>query len=156
MIERILPARIGNDYRGHKAALWLLGLFVALRLVMSANTIFNTRSVAVGADGIPLESFGAEGARTVLELFAMLGVAQGVIACLGLLALVRYRAMVPLASLLLLAEQLGRRGVALAHAAPGSGIAVPGFYINLGLLGLLLAALILSLLDTSGRQRRDA
>ena len=150
MIERLFPAQIGNDYRGPRLALWLLGLFVALRLVMSVNTIFNTRSVATGADGIPLESFGAEGARTVLEMFAMLGVAQGVLACVGLLALVRYRAMVPLAWLLLLVEHAGRRGVALAHAASGPGPVAPGFYINMALLGLLLAGLVLSLLDTKG------
>ena len=52
VLERLLPVRIDNHFRGNRAALWLLGLHVALKLIMSLNSIFNTRSVATGADGL--------------------------------------------------------------------------------------------------------
>ena len=55
MFERLLPRRADNEYSGLRPALWLLGLFGALKLVMGLNSIFNTKSVATGADGIRLE-----------------------------------------------------------------------------------------------------
>ena len=56
MLERLFPRQADNGFEGHRAALWLLGLLIALKLAMSLNSIFNTESVAAGADGIPLAS----------------------------------------------------------------------------------------------------
>ena len=87
---------------------------------MSLNSIFNTESVAVGADGIPLASFGPEAARQVLLLFALLALGQLAIALVALTALIRYRALVPFVYLVLLGEQLARRLIAQNYAAPGA------------------------------------
>ena len=145
MLARLFPAHADNSFEGRRAALWLLGLFVALKLAMGLNSIFDTAAVAQGADGIPLDSFGAEAARAVLMLFALTALGQLVLALVALAALVRYRALVPAVYLLLLAEQVARRLVVQGYAVPRTG-SDAGWYVSHGLLALLAAGLALSLL----------
>ena len=150
MLNRILPKQVDNVFRGHWLALGLFGLFVALRLVIGANPALNARSVARGADGIPIDALGSAG-DIVVRLFALQGFSSLVLAMLALLILIRYRAMVPLLFLVFLVELLGRRGLAMLHpmAQAESGTLV-GPYINLGLLLILVLGLALSLV---GRYR---
>ena len=152
MLDRLLPARIDNDFRGHRAALWLLGIHVALKLIMSVNSILNTRTVAAGADGLRLDTLPADGVQVLLMLFALVAIGQLVLTLVALLALVRYRAMVPLVFALLLLDQLCRRALVFGYAVPRDGSV--GTYINLGLTAILLVGLVLSL--TGPRYRRVA
>ena len=154
ILGRLLPRQVDNRFEGHRAALWLLGLLIALKLVMSVNSILNTESVAVGADGIPLDSFGPAAARVVLTLFALTSLGQLMLELVALTVLLRYRALVLFITLLLFAEQLARRFIVqgFAVARPDSG--APGGAINLGLLALLALILLLSLVPA--RRRRAA
>jgi len=68
MLTRIFPKQIDNTRRGHPAALWLLLAFVLLKFLMSANSLLNTRSVATGGDGIPLDAMTPEGVQVTLRL----------------------------------------------------------------------------------------
>lgn len=144
LFRRLFPDRFDDRLPGHAAALWLLGLYLALKTVMIVNSILNGASVAAGADGIPLERYGAEGAAAVLQLFALNAFGQLLPVLLGAIALLRYRSMVPLVYLLLLLDQAGRRLVVWNLDAARSGSA-PGFYINLALVALLFLGLVLSL-----------
>src|SRR6185503_19256770 len=101
MFNQLFPRRIDNLYRGHRLALWLLALLVLIKVIMSLNSIFNGYSVATSADGIPLDTFTASGAQTVVTLFALLGFSQLVISLLGIAIMVRYRAMLPFMFVLL-------------------------------------------------------
>jgi hypothetical protein len=150
MIERLFPRQIDNHYRGHRAGLWVFGLLVAMRLVMGANSMINTRSVATGADGIPLDSFGAGGADAVIALFALVGLAKLAIGLLGLVVLIRYRAMIPLVLLLMLVEHGAGRVLLLARPIVRSEGSATAFYINLGLGALLMLGLFLSLWRPAG------
>ena len=146
VVQRLFPRRIDNGFTGRRPALWLLGLFIALKLVMSVNSILATADVAAGADGFRLETYGEDGAAAVLMLFALGAVDQFVLALLGLAVLVRYRAMVPFVYLVLLADQIGRRVVIQAYDIARAGenaAAVP--YLVYGLLALLVAGFVLSL-----------
>ena len=148
MLDRLFPAQADNRFGGHRAALWLLGLLLALKLVMSVNSIINTESVAAGADGIPLASYGAAAARQVLLLFALTALGQLFLVLVGLAALIRWRALVPFVYLILGAEHLARRAIAQSYAGgPATDVA---FYLNYGLLILLAAGLALSLLPRRG------
>lgn len=151
LLKRLLPGRMDNDFDGHRAALWLLGLFIALKLAMSVNSILNTASVAAGADGLPLDSFGPAAARAVLMLFALVALGQLTLAVIALIALLRYRAMVPLMYLVLLGEQLARRFIVQGYAVERTEAIAVGWYVNLGLLVLLTLGLVLSL--TPARRR---
>ena len=151
VLDRLLPVRIDNDFRGHRAALWLLGIHIALKLIMSLNSIFNTRSVATGADGLPLDTWPSDSVQALLMLFAVVAIGQLFLNLVALLALVRYRAMVPLVFAVLLLEQLCRRALILDYAVPRDGTAV-GTYINLGLTAILFVGLVLSLTGSGYRR----
>jgi hypothetical protein len=144
-LNRLFPRQIDNRFDGHRAALWLLGLFIALKLAMSVNSIVNTATVAAGADGLPLDSYGPAAARAVLMLFALMSLGQLTLALIALAILIRYRAMVPFIYLVLLGEQLARRFVVQSYAVPRTESTAVGGYVNLGLLALLTLGFILSL-----------
>ena len=146
LINRLFPKQFDNRFEGHRAALWLLGLFITLKLIMSLNSIFNTASVASGADGIPLDSFGPAAAREVLTLFALLALAQLSLTLIALAALIRYRAMVPFMYLLLLGEQLARRAIIQSYAVPRGDSPAAVSVLVYGLVALLMLGLLLSLI----------
>jgi hypothetical protein len=122
-----------------------------MRTAMSVSSIVNGRTVASSADGIPLDTYGPAAARTVLALFGLLALAHLVIALVGVLVLVRYRALIPLMFTLFLVHQIGRRLLLGAMPIERAG-APPGSAINLFLLGLTVAGLALSLVK---RKRGD-
>jgi hypothetical protein len=144
MLDRILPQRIDNTYRGHPLAVWLLVPVVLMKTGIALGTIFNGRAAAQSADGIPLDRFGADGAQAVVALFAIWGLAQLVFSVLGVLALTRYRAMIPSLFALLLVEHLARRLILLVKPIARTGTP-PGLYINLALLAVMVVGLALSL-----------
>ncbi len=164
MLERFLPGQADNRFDGHRAALWLLGLFIALKLVVSLNSILNTASVAAGADGFPLDRFGLEAARAVLMLFALSALGQLVMALICVVVLIRYRALVPFLYLLGLGEFLFRRFIIGAYAVERAGSPAIAWYLNAGFLALLTIGLVLSLIparrtrpstNPAGEIRRD-
>ena len=153
MLDRLFPRQVDNRFDGHRAALWLLGLLVALKLVVSLNSIFNTASVAQGADGIPLDSFGPAAAREVLTLFALVALGQLVLVLIALAALIRWRALVPFLYLVSLGEQLARRVVVEAHEVARTGSSPVAWYVTYGVLALLTLGLVLSLIPARTERR---
>lgn len=144
VFSRLLPARLDNTYRGHQAALWLFGLIMLMRTVMSVNSILNGRSVASSADGIPLGTYSPAAAQTAVSLFALVGLSMLMICLWCGLVLVRYRSAVPLMFTVLLLQYVGARLV--LHYLPIARIGTPiGFYVNLSLLLLIIIGLALSL-----------
>jgi hypothetical protein len=157
MLSRIFPRQFDNDYRGHWLAIWILVPIVLLKLLMGFNVAglnpwISNRFVAQTADGIPLDTFGAEAASTVMFLFASWGLGLLILSLLGIVVLIRYRAMIPLMFLLLSIEQIGRKGIALfspiVRAVETEGISF-GVLINWGLTAALVIGLVLSLLNRS-------
>ncbi len=146
MLGRLFPNQFDNRFEGQRAALWLLGLLLLLRLVMSLNSIVNTEQVAAGADKFPLASYGADGAQAVLMLFALHALAELILAVVGIGALVRYRAMVPFVFLLLTAEHVGRRLIVAAWAIGRSAPTNAAHVINYGMLALVVTGLVLALI----------
>src|SRR5712691_3962467 len=144
MFNQLLPQRIDNTYRGHKVALWLFALLLFMRVAMSLNSIFNGYSVASSADGIPLDTFTPAAARTVVSLFALLGLSNFVICLLCILVLARYRSTIPLMFAVLLLEYLSRKLILQFLPIVRTGTP-PGFYVNLVLLALMIVGLALSL-----------
>jgi hypothetical protein len=155
MIDTILPPRLDNTYRGRATALWLFAVILVVKTGIALGTIFNGHTAAQSADGIPLDSFGTAGAQAVVALFAIWGLAQLVISGMGILALVRYRAMIPLMFATLLLEHLARKGLLLVKPIASTGTA-PGVYINLALVVLMAAGLVLSLVSPGRRAAANA
>ncbi len=144
MFELLLPKSFDNNYRGHKLALWLFGLFTLMKCVIGVNSIINGRAVMTGADGIPLDTYPVAAAQSFVALWALLGLSHIIIGALCVFALVRYRSMVPFLFALLLLQHLGGRVVVQFIPLVTTG-APPAFVVNLIQLTLLVFGLGLSL-----------
>jgi len=144
MFKQLFPQCIDNAYRGHKLALWIFGLAVLVRLLQSLVSIFNGYSTLRVADGIPLDTFTTGGARTVVSLFAVLGLSSAMIGLLCVCVLVAYRSMISFMFALLLLEYLGRRLILYFLPLARTGTP-PGQIVNFILLALMIVGLVLSL-----------
>src|SRR3569832_1208502 len=109
MLSLLFTKQIDNTFRGWRLGLWLFVPVLIVRLGIGFNSAFNARETAMNADGIPLNLLGEAGANEAVALFALLGLAGFLIALLGVLVLVRYRAKVPLMYIEFLVHQLGNR-----------------------------------------------
>lgn len=154
MLTRIFPKQLDNAYQGHVLALWLFAPLVVIKLLMGFNVSglnpwIDNRYIATSVDGIPLESYGADAASAFMFMFASWGLILFVLGLLGLLALVRYRALVPLLYVLLTVEQCGRFYLntlhPIARAAKSEAVS-PSALFNWGLMAALALGLILALL----------
>jgi hypothetical protein len=159
MLGRIFPKRIDNAYRGSVLAIWILVPVVILKFLMGANVAglnpwIDNREILRTADAIPIDSYGAEAASAVVFLFSAWGLALLALSVMGVVVLIRYRAMIPLMYFLLAFEQLGRKALSEIHPVVRSveaGGGHAGFWINWGLSAALVIGFILSL-----AARRDA
>jgi hypothetical protein len=144
MLNRIFPKQLDDRYRGHKLALWLLYPLTFMNVGIALVGIFSKDGGAQSADGIPLDTFVAGGAETVIAVVAILGLAKLLLGLLGVLALFRYRAMIPLVFVIIVVDQLGRKGIGLMKPIVRVGTPT-GVFVNLVIIALSLAGLFLSL-----------
>lgn len=153
MLGRLFPKKIDNDYRGARLAIWLLAPIVLLKLtigfnIAGFNPFVSTEQVLIGADGIPLDSFGAEAAKNVVFMARSWGLVMVIFCFVAVLALIRYRAMIPLVYLMFAAEQIGRKAISAtqfaADADAAGGLSI-GAMINWGFTAALVLGFILSL-----------
>jgi hypothetical protein len=153
MWKRIFPTTFDNRYRGQKFALWLLYPLTFMNLAIALGSLFSKDSGA-RADGIPIDTFGNGGAEAVIRVAAILGFYSLLLGVFNVLALVRYRSMIPLMYVLLVVDYLGRRTI--AQMKPYLHIATTGAgYFNLGLFALSVVGLVLSLAGNEAGKNRD-
>lgn len=112
MLNRILPGRVDNRYRGYAVALWLFVPITFIKLATSFTHLFNADGGAQSISTIPLDTYPASAAQNIVGLFARMGLEQFLLASLFVLVLIRYRAMIPLMYMVIIAHYLGGRGVA--------------------------------------------
>ena len=133
----------------------MLGLVIALRAVQSTLIIFNGYSTAVGADGIPLDTYPPDAVQTILALFAIGSLWRLLFSVLGAIVLIRYRSGVPLILALMVLQFLAAQ--LLSWFIPLVRIGTPpGVIVNLIQFGLIVVALVLSLLSRRGNERLTA
>ena len=135
--------------------MWILGLVIALRAVQSTMIIFNGYSTAVGADGIPLDTYPPDAVQTILALFAIGSLWRLLFSVIGVIVLIRYRSAVPLILALMVVQFLAAQ--LLSWFIPLVRIGTPpGVIVNLIQFGLIVVALVLSLLSRRGGERLTA
>ena len=153
MFEGLLPQRLDNEYRGRKFALWLFGLVVLMKSVQSLSIIFAGNYTAMGADGIPLDTFPPAVAQTVLAVFAQQSLWRLTFCLLCLIALLRYRSAVPVMFALLAANYLA--GQVIFHFVPLPHFGTPpGPVINLVLFSLMIVGLVLSMWPSTWKAKQ--
>jgi drug/metabolite transporter (DMT)-like permease len=148
MLDRLFPKQIDNNYRGYWLALGIFALLVFVRAGQSVKTLVDTRNTAMTTDGIPVDTYDPATAQIVLTMFALLGLNLLVLPILGVVALARYRAMIPLLFLMFLLLQISGRVLAFIHpAATPPGSPPIGAIVNLGVFGMVIIGFFLSLQD---------
>lgn len=145
MLNRLLPAHLDNDFRGHKAAIWIFALITLMKLGLSFVHIFSADGGAQTVSHIPLDSYSAGAAQNVVGLFARIGLEQLLLGALFVVVLLRYRALISLMFMLAIVAQAG--AFALATWKPLSLTVSSGAApVHLVLSALYIAGLVLSLL----------
>lgn len=144
MLSRLFPARLDNGYSGYRLALWLFGLVVALKGAQSLSILFNGHYTAIGADGIPLDTFTPAATQTILAVLAGSSLWRLLFCLLCAVVLVRYRSAVPLMLAFLALQYLAGEMLYRFIPLPRSGTP-PGPIVNLAMFALAILGLVLSL-----------
>jgi hypothetical protein len=153
MLSRIFPRQADNRFGGHWLAVVLFVLVTLVKGAQGVATLADARGIAEGADGIPLGTYSAAAADTVVALFALLGFYLLIVASLGVVVVLRYRALIPVMFVVWLAVQLGHRAVlavnpierVVAEGAISFAGQPVGFWVNLAILAATIIGLLLSL-----------
>lgn len=153
MLAKVFPVVADSRYPGQRLGLWLFAL-MPIKIAMGLNVMLNAPQVARSADGIPVDSFNPPAAAAFLFAFAAWGLCQFVLGATSLVVLLRYRSLIPLAFLALLAEQGGR--MLLRHYWPVERISTaPGTSINIALAIIMTTGFVLSILSPRATQDGD-
>ena len=107
--------------------------------------------VVRGPDGILFDTFNAPAQAAFTYVFRLLCFLNILVCMIGVLALVRYRAMVPLIYLIVLFLFAGMTVIRLLYPIPRAPQALGGIII-LAMLVVTLLGCVLSLLDTPKKQ----
>jgi len=151
MFGRFFPRQFDNSYRGPWLALVILGLLLFFRLAQTGMGLLSPVVVIRGPDGILFETFNAPAQAAFTYVFRLLCFLN-ILACLiGVLALVRYRAMVPLTYLMLILLLAGQKVLGLLYPIPRAPDA-PGGMIVLVMLAVTFSGGLRSVLDTRKKQ----
>jgi hypothetical protein len=143
VLNRILPARIDNRYRGHPVGLWLFVPIALIKLSQSLTHLLKHDGGAQSISTIPLDTYPTSAAQNIIGVFARMGLEQLLLASIFLLVLLRYRALIPLMYLLIVAHYVGGKIVAqlkpLALAGT-SGVSTPFLIVAIiSVVGLVLS-----------------
>jgi hypothetical protein len=143
VLNRILPPRIDNRYRGHPVGLWLFVPIAFIKLSQSLTHLLKHDGGAQSISTIPLDTYPTSAAQNVVGLFARLGLEQLLLASIFWLVLLRYRALIPLMYFLIVAHFVGGKIVAQFKPlvlAGTSGVSTPFLIVAiLSVVGLVLS-----------------
>ena len=155
MLNRLFPARLDNHYRGMRLALWLFVPIVFMRIAIGLLHIVSADGGAQSISTIPLDSYSACAAQNVIALFARLGLEQLLLGILTVVALLRYRAMLPLLYAVAVSHDLAIEAIARFKPlvlAGTSGARRPALL----LMGFAIVGLVLSLIGKRYRTTERA
>ena len=151
MLGRLFPKAFDNAYRGHWLALVILGLLLFLRLAQTGAGLVDPVLISRGADGILFDTFNAPAQAAFAYVFRLLSFLNILVCLIGVLALVRYRAMVPLIYLVLFVLLAGQKVMGLLYPIPRAPEAAGGMVV-FAMLAVTLLGGILSMMDTRRKQ----
>jgi hypothetical protein len=144
MLGRIFPRTIDNRFRGHVAALWIFVPIVIMRLGIAIGSLLRADGSLQSADGIPLDTYPPAAAKAIIGVSAYGDVADLWLALVFVLALVRYRAMVPLMFLVVVADWFAHKGVGIFRPIARMAGTSTGTYVTLAIFGLSVLGFVLS------------
>ena len=123
---KILPAQIDNHYRGLKISQYAFFLISAVTLVRSLIHVFAPDGGAQSIATIPLDSYSAEAASTVILMFSLWGLSQLLMGIVYFGVSLKYRSLIPAMYVLVIFEYAMRivigqmKPILTTGTAPGS------------------------------------
>ena len=145
ILNRLFPSAFDNTFPGQRIALWVFYALTAVTLWRSWHHLTAPDGGAQSIATIPLDSYPAGAAATVVGIFALWGLSQLVIGLLYLMAAIRYRSLIPLFYLLMIVEYAVRILIGNFKPVETAGTA-PGAVGNLPLMALAAVMLVLCLI----------
>lgn len=113
MIDRLLPRTIDDRYGGNNIALYFFYFITALTLGRSAAHIVLADGGAQSIATIPLDSYSAAAADTVIFVFALWGMSQLWMGLMYLIVALRYKSLIPLMYVFILVDWSSRIGLGM-------------------------------------------
>lgn len=147
----LFPTTIDNQYRGNKLGYWLFCLLTIILMARSLVHVFKHDGGAQSIATIPLDSWPIEAANTVIALFALWGLLQVVIAGIQIIAIVKYKALIPFLYLIMVLTQLGRMTIGEFKTVETAGTA-PAAALSWYFLAIYTTGLVLSLIEKSNKK----
>ena len=144
MLRLLFPPVIDNKFRGQWLGFWILAPVLFLKLGIALGSLLAPGN-ANKADAIDLSSFSPAALQAETTSTALLGLLHLAIGLFGVLAMIRYRAMIPLIYLWLIVEFLARRVVLTAYPIDRTPGTSSGSVVNIVLLSLMALGFALSL-----------
>ncbi len=144
MLAKIFPSKIDNHYRGLPVG---KGLFIVMTIMTISRSLAHILLPDGGAQSIatlPLDTFSPNASGAVIGLFAYWGLSQLMFGGVFLIVLWRYQSLIPLMSLFLVFEWVGRLALGWIKPIETMGTA-PGAVGNWVLPFVTLLMLALSL-----------
>jgi hypothetical protein len=111
----LLPPR-NNDYRGHPLAFYFMVLIALRNTFRGSVHYFAPDGGSATIAGIPLETYAEGAVQTIITFHGVMGIGHLVEAALVWLVIFRYRALIPLAYVCLIASEI--LGFALLAVKP--------------------------------------
>jgi predicted neutral ceramidase superfamily lipid hydrolase len=135
--NKIFPNQANNSFQGHKIAATVFLLITVVTIARSCIHILARDGAAASIAGIDIS---VEGGSNIVSLFALWGLSQLLMGFVYLVVYSRYKSLIPLMYLLLIAEYSGRiimgfiKPLQVSHIPPGA----IGDYIMVPLAILML------------------
>lgn len=104
----ILPPQLDNRFPGHRFVVGVFWILTALTLGRSLFHMFSSDGGAQSVAHIPLNTFSTPAAQAVIFVFALWGLSQLLMGIVYVIALIRYRSLIPLLLVLMAVEYSGR------------------------------------------------
>ncbi|MCF6225444.1 MAG: hypothetical protein L3J22_03960 [Xanthomonadales bacterium] len=143
MFNKIFPQTIDNTLNGRWLGFWLLIPVLLFKIMIAIGSIL-VPAAANSTDGIDMSTYPAAALQEALVATSLLGLLHLAIGLMCVLAMIRYRAMIPLIYVWLLLEFAGRRVLLNIYAIERSGDASTAVIMNSVLLALMLVGFIFS------------
>lgn len=153
MFEKLFPKTIDNQYRGLPIAKWLFMAMTILTVARSLAHIFLPDGGAQSIATIALDEFSATAASVIIGMFAYWGFSQLLLGLLYVIVLWRYQSMIPLMSLIIFIEWVGRHLLETFYKPIETVGTAPGAVGNMILPFVALIMLILSVAEQRGSNR---
>ena len=148
MFDKLLPKTVDYQYRGMVIAKWLFVAMTILTVGRSLAHIFLPDGGAESIATIALASFSPNAASVIIGIFAYWGLSQLLFGLLYVLVLWRYQSLIPLVSVFIFIEWIGRLLLGFYKPIETVGTA-PGAVGNMMLPFVALIMLVLSLREAA-------